>query len=172
MRGQRRRVTSDYTPSSWGHRMIVSHGNGLVTLYRHLNRRDVIVGQTVSQGTVLGGTGATGTAAGVHLHFQTEVNGQHVNPQDFMVAYNTATPDEPAALAEEDDMVRLAQIPFNGSNGDAGVHWIVIDHGVRSYWHVTSMDKVNYLRAQGIREISGIQPPSIIGGYRNITNAA
>lgn len=59
------------TGSAWtlGNYVIISHGNGLYTLYAHLNTISVSVGQTVAKGKVLGGMGRTGHATGIHLHF-------------------------------------------------------------------------------------------------------
>ncbi|MDD5318480.1 MAG: peptidoglycan DD-metalloendopeptidase family protein [Candidatus Pacebacteria bacterium] len=61
----------------YGTYVVISHDNGMQTLYGHLSSLNVTVGQHVSQGQVIGGMGATGEATGVHLHF--EVRGG-VNP--------------------------------------------------------------------------------------------
>ena len=59
------------TGSAWslGNYVIINHGNGIYTLYAHMNKLSVSVGQTVNKGQVLGGMGQTGRATGIHLHF-------------------------------------------------------------------------------------------------------
>jgi murein DD-endopeptidase MepM/ murein hydrolase activator NlpD len=69
---------------SYGYYVIVDHGNGLKTLYGHLRSSSVSVGQTVSQGQVLGPSGTTGYSTGVHLHFEVQKNGVRVNPLDYL----------------------------------------------------------------------------------------
>lgn len=59
------------TGSAWslGNYVIINHGNGLYTLYAHMNKLSVSAGQSVRKGQVLGGLGQTGRATGPHLHF-------------------------------------------------------------------------------------------------------
>jgi len=54
----------------YGNYVVISHGNGMQTLYAHLNSVSVSAGDTVSQGKVIGGMGTTGKSTGVHLHFE------------------------------------------------------------------------------------------------------
>ena len=61
----------------YGNYVVISHPNGIQTLYAHMNSLNVTVGQTLNQGDVIGYMGETGDATGVHLHF--EVRGG-VNP--------------------------------------------------------------------------------------------
>ncbi len=59
----------------------VDHGGGLTSWYWHLSTFAVTVGQRVTVGQIVGGAGATGLASGVHLHYETRVNGRPVNPR-------------------------------------------------------------------------------------------
>ena len=65
----------------WGKLVIVKHTSGVRTLYAHLSRIDVKLGQRVSAGSVVGLVGATGKATGPHLHFEVLVRGAAVDPQ-------------------------------------------------------------------------------------------
>lgn len=64
----------------YGNRVVIDHGNGTRTLYAHLSRIDVVVGQSVNRGDRLGIMGTTGRSTGIHLHFEVIRNGAHLNP--------------------------------------------------------------------------------------------
>ena len=70
----------------YGNMVEVSHGNGLATRYGHLSEIDVKVGQTVRIGEVVGKIGSTGRSTGPHLHYETRINGEAVDPQKFLRA--------------------------------------------------------------------------------------
>ena len=59
----------------------VDHGNGLATRYGHLSEIDVKVGQTVKIGQIVGRVGSTGRSTGPHLHYETRIDGEAVDPQ-------------------------------------------------------------------------------------------
>ena len=69
--------------SSYGNCVDIQHPSGLITRYAHLSAYHVSVGDTVSQGQIIADIGATGNVTGPHLHFETIVNGQTVDPQSF-----------------------------------------------------------------------------------------
>jgi murein DD-endopeptidase MepM/ murein hydrolase activator NlpD len=56
--------------SGYGNRIMIDHGNGYRTLYGHLSKISVVVGQTVKRGDVIGFMGSTGRSTGTHLHFE------------------------------------------------------------------------------------------------------
>jgi murein DD-endopeptidase MepM/ murein hydrolase activator NlpD len=64
----------------------VNHGNGLATRYGHLSQIDVKVGQHVRIGEVVGRIGSTGRSTGPHLHYETRIDGEAVDPQKFLRA--------------------------------------------------------------------------------------
>ncbi|BDU11458.1 hypothetical protein AINA4_13790 [Aurantimicrobium sp. INA4] len=76
--------------NSLGVCVIIAHNvNGVQfdTLYGHLSRLDVGVGQGVGAGQVIGAVGSTGNSTGSHLHFEVHVNGVQIDPAPFMSNY-------------------------------------------------------------------------------------
>ncbi|WP_169583278.1 MULTISPECIES: M23 family metallopeptidase [Microbacterium] len=72
----------------YGNTVRIDHGNGLVTIYGHMqwNSIRVDVGESVSAGTPLGAEGNTGRSFGCHLHFEVRQDNTRLDPQPFMAA--------------------------------------------------------------------------------------
>jgi murein DD-endopeptidase MepM/ murein hydrolase activator NlpD len=70
----------------YGNCVILDHGMGLQSLYAHLSTIDVQPGQSVTEGQVLGRSGATGLAGGDHLHFTMLLGGHAITPVDWWSA--------------------------------------------------------------------------------------
>jgi murein DD-endopeptidase MepM/ murein hydrolase activator NlpD len=70
--------------SGYGNYTCVGHGGGLSTCYGHQERINVSVGQSVSQGQVIGLSDCTGHCFGPHVHFETRINGVPVNPMGYL----------------------------------------------------------------------------------------
>jgi murein DD-endopeptidase MepM/ murein hydrolase activator NlpD len=67
----------------YGNTVILDHGLGVFSSYSHMSKIDVKVGDRVAKGAVLGRTGETGLAAGDHLHFAVNLQGEFVNPVEW-----------------------------------------------------------------------------------------
>src|SRR5471030_1941170 len=63
-----------------------ANGNGLSTRYGHLSEIGVKVGDTIKIGQVIGAVGSTGRSTGPHLHYETRIDGEAVDPQKFLRA--------------------------------------------------------------------------------------
>jgi murein DD-endopeptidase MepM/ murein hydrolase activator NlpD len=72
----------------YGKLVEIDHGNGLSTRYGHLSSIDVEEGQTVRIGQIVGRVGSTGRSTGPHLHYETRVDGEAVDPNRFLRAAN------------------------------------------------------------------------------------
>jgi murein DD-endopeptidase MepM/ murein hydrolase activator NlpD len=77
-------ATGDYFFN--GQTVFVDHGNGLISMYCHLERIDVQPGETVGKGQRLGLSGMSGRATGPHLHWSVILNGAMVDPQLFVAS--------------------------------------------------------------------------------------
>ena len=64
---------------SYGYYVVIDHGNS-TTLYAHMSRLNVSVGQYVNQGDTVGNVGSTGLSTGNHLHFEISINGSRIDP--------------------------------------------------------------------------------------------
>jgi murein DD-endopeptidase MepM/ murein hydrolase activator NlpD len=67
----------------YGNAVVIDHGFGLLSLYGHLSRLDVAPGAAVAKGQTLGASGATGLAAGDHLHFSMVLHGEQVDAREW-----------------------------------------------------------------------------------------
>lgn len=79
-------VTIAGREGGYGNLVEITHGNGLATRYGHLSEINVKLGQVVRIGEVVGRIGSTGRSTGPHLHYETRVNGEAVDPQKFLRA--------------------------------------------------------------------------------------
>ena len=77
-------VTCASYQGSYGKLVKVDHGNGLETWYGHTSKMYVSVGQKVTAGDVIALVGSTGNSTGPHLHLEIRINGEHVNPQNYL----------------------------------------------------------------------------------------
>ena len=70
----------------YGRMVEIDHGNGLSTRYGHLSEINVKVGDSIRIGQVIGTVGSTGRSTGPHLHYETRIDGEAVDPQKFLRA--------------------------------------------------------------------------------------
>lgn len=80
------KVVSAGWSGGYGRMVEVDHGNGLSTRYGHLSEINVKVGEIVKIGQVVGLVGSTGRSTGPHLHYETRIEGEAVDPQKFLRA--------------------------------------------------------------------------------------
>jgi len=73
------------TDKYYGKHVILSHGNGITTLFGHMSNFNVRAGQQVKRGSVIGYVGQTGKAVGPHVHYEVHVDGKPVNPYNYIL---------------------------------------------------------------------------------------
>ena len=76
----------------YGYHVVINHGYDYKTLYAHMSRFKVKVGEKVKRGDVIGYVGSTGTSTAPHLHYEVIKNGEKINPMNFF--FNDLTPEE------------------------------------------------------------------------------
>jgi murein DD-endopeptidase MepM/ murein hydrolase activator NlpD len=69
---------------AYGLVVILDNGNHFATVYAHLSKSYVRVGQYVSTRQVIAAVGNTGWSTGPHLHFEVRIDGQHVDPMLYL----------------------------------------------------------------------------------------
>ncbi len=78
-------TVSECGSNKWyGNHVTLSHGGGYGSFYGHMTKYVVSVGDTVTQGQVIGYVGSTGISTGPHLHFEIYINGATVNPMEYI----------------------------------------------------------------------------------------
>jgi murein DD-endopeptidase MepM/ murein hydrolase activator NlpD len=78
------KVTFAGWQNGYGQIVIIDHGGGLTTRYGHLSHVDVVEGQKVARGEMLGRVGSTGRSTGPHLHYEVRINDEPVNPKQYL----------------------------------------------------------------------------------------
>lgn len=79
-------------PTGAGNAVVVDHGGGVTSVYMHLASRSVSIGDKVWPGKPLGIEGSTGNSTGSHLHFTVKVNGQPVDPREWLTTHGLTLP--------------------------------------------------------------------------------
>jgi len=86
------RGTGDYFFN--GNTVFIDHGQGLISMFCHLNTIDVEDGQVIQQGDIIGQVGMTGRVTGPHLHFGLSLNDARIEPRLFLPERQAMKGDE------------------------------------------------------------------------------
>ncbi len=76
-------VTAGYN-TAYGNMVMISHGNGIITLYAHGSKLLVKTNDVIKQGDPVLKVGSTGYSTGPHAHFEVRINDEYVNPMEFL----------------------------------------------------------------------------------------
>lgn len=75
----------------YGNTVVIAHGSSLGTVYAHNSALQVQPGQQVKRGDVIALAGSTGLSTGPHVHFETRIKGEPVNPRNFLLPIEGGT---------------------------------------------------------------------------------
>jgi len=85
-------TTAGFSDGGFGNHVVINHGYGYETLYGHMYKVKVRVGQRVKRGDLIGYVGSTGKSTGPHCHYEVHKNGQKLDPVYFF--YNDLSPQQ------------------------------------------------------------------------------
>ena len=91
-------VRADNMAQGYGNHVVIDHGYGYETLYGHMSKLAVRVGEQIKRGQLIGYVGSTGLSTAPHVHYEVRKNKQVVNPINFY--YNDLTPAQYQKLIE------------------------------------------------------------------------
>lgn len=70
---------------NYGNKILIQHNGEIQTIYGHLSKYEVNVGDNIVKGQLIGRVGNTGRSTGPHLHFEVRVNGSPVDPEKYLL---------------------------------------------------------------------------------------
>lgn len=133
-----------------------------MTRYLHNRQNLVSKGQTVRRGQLIGYIGQTGRVTGRHLHFETWINGQRVNPES-VINFNNQPYQEPAKLAvvASPTVISTPGARYIVKRGDT-LSEIVARHYGLSNWPQIKAKYTQVASSNGIKDVNKIYPGQII----------
>lgn len=116
---------------SYGNLVIIHHPNGLETYYAHMSKRNVVAGQQVKSGEIIGLCGNTGRSYGSHLHFEIRYMGNAMNPES-VVCCETHDLVNPTLTLTRESFRKVATRSGRGSGSSSaasGSEWYRVRQG-------------------------------------------
>ena len=96
--GNGRVVPAPDGASGYGNHVVIDHGFGYKTLYAHMYKSKVRMGQVIKRGQLIGYVGNTGLSSGPHLHYEVIKNGNKINPINYF--FNDLTESDYASMRQ------------------------------------------------------------------------
>lgn len=161
-----------YERRGYGYYIVLRHNNGLETIYGHLSKQLVKVNQEVKAGEPIGLGGNTGRSFGSHLHFETRLLGQPINPEllfdfvnqdvtsDFYVFHKNQSP----SYQSPNNKYYASNHKSSGSSVKTGSHFYKVRKGDNLYAIAKRLGlTVNKLcTANRIRKTTTLRPGQIL----------
>lgn len=166
----------DYDPPGYGHYIIVRHPNGLETVYGHLSKTSVQVGDIVRAGDIIGLGGSTGHSTGSHLHYETRFMGIAINPE-ALINFSSGEPkfNSFAFHRETISSARGSSTKFSSSGfssrflskttkkGSSSTSSITI-HRIKKGENLSTIANKYGISVSKIKKLNGLRSNSIVAG--------
>ncbi|WP_245189497.1 peptidoglycan DD-metalloendopeptidase family protein [Lunatimonas salinarum] len=135
---------ASYDRYGYGHFVLVRHRNGLETLYGHLSKILVKVGEELVAGSVLGFGGNTGRSTGPHLHFEVRYKGLSIDPKNLYDFENhkIRSPLYTITSASFDHVIKMQEAVVHRVRSGENLSVIARKYGV-SVSHITRMNNIS-----------------------------
>lgn len=160
---------------SYGNHVKIQDTKGNVTIYAHMYKDSITVnvGDTVSQGQVIGKVGSSGSSTGAHLHFTLIINGATVNPLDYIDASNPrpasfSTVDFNSTSYTREEFIARVEAFYSSKNCaksgcESFKHEVTTNGGAATIYDVASSHNLNPELVVARSELEGYSP----GTYYN-----
>ena len=104
---------------AYGNMVIIDHGGGITTLYAHGDQILVNVGDVLYQGNPVLKVGSTGYSTGPHAHFEVRINGEYVEPLDYITSYSSEVVNKETNLSTENKVAEDITVELEQSETKA-----------------------------------------------------
>lgn len=140
-----------YDRNGYGYYVVVRHKNGLETLYGHLSKVLVEIGQEVKSGEILGLGGSTGRSTGPHLHYEIRYQGLSINPTEiFDFNAGEIKADHYSITSSSfDHVLRAQEAVYHRVRSGENLSLIARRYGVR----LSSLTRLNNLTTRSILRV-------------------
>lgn len=95
-------IMSKYNPGGYGHYVLIQHDHDIQTLYGHLSKREVKIGDKLLPGDIVGLGGNTGRSSGAHLHFEIRYGNYNIDPETVVDFPNWELKPEASHISKSD----------------------------------------------------------------------
>lgn len=143
---------------SYGNLIVIRHNNGLETYYAHLSRRDVMPGDIVKAGDIVGLCGNTGRSYGSHLHYEIRYQGNAMNPENVIDCATHDLIDETLTLTSSSFRKVAKHGKANRGGGSGGGKY----YKVRAGDNLTKIAKRNGTTVQKLCKLNGLKRNSTL----------
>lgn len=146
---------NDDCGGGYGNYVMIEHSDGTTTLYGHMYENSITVntGDTVKAGQVIGTMGSSGQSTGMHLHFEVRVNGERVDPLNYISEENTRPEVKTSTYVEGTDTMQTICLTLK----DAGYSDIAVAAIMGNFQRESGYDPTiaNSIGASGLAQWLG-----------------
>lgn len=156
---------NDDCGGGYGNYVMIEHSDGTTTLYGHMYENSITVntGDTVKAGQVIGRMGSSGQSTGMHLHFEVRVNGERVDPLNYISEENTRPEVKTSTYVEGNDTMQTICLTLK----DAGYSDVAVAAIMGNFQRESSYDPtvVNSIGASGLAQWLGGRATNLKNTY-------